>query len=252
MAARVLRLLLRALLLGHGAALRLPPRPRTGGWPTSLRAHVGRGIARAVEERAAEGGALAGLRASRQLGWMVLSELVLFPAKMVPFAFRTVRYRKRIMREVQCGDLPHQILEVYDGDTKDGPLVLYVHGGSWGQGAPWNYALLANRLLSGGASRVAVARYRLFPEGDVDDMVADLEAALLWCEAEAERTRAAGGQKLRVTLAAQSAGAHLCALVFSRRSVRSAAATAWAPDRFVALSGVFDIAPHFGHEKTRL
>ena len=27
---------------------------------------------------------------------------------------------------------------------------------------------------------------------------------------------------------------------------------AWAPDKFVALSGVFDIAPHFAHERSRL
>ena len=160
---------------------------------------------------------------------------------MIPFATRTMRYRNGAMAEAAAG------LEVYElGGDPAGPLVLFVHGGSWGQGAPWQYALLARRLLEeGGASRVAICKYSLFPHGDVDTMVEDIANGLEWCR---EQQRAQ--PKLRVVLAAQSAGAHLCSLYLSRRT--AAEAEAWQPDKFVALSGVFDIAKHFAHERTRL
>ncbi|KAL1500349.1 hypothetical protein AB1Y20_013013 [Prymnesium parvum] len=232
-------------------------RPRTT-WPSSLTSHVSQGILRTVQESIEEGGVRVGVQTFGKIAWMVVEELLVFPSTMIPFALRTLLHRRQTMREVRCGAEAHQTLEVYDGEG-EGPLVLYVHGGSWGQGAPWNYALLAARLLEHGASRVAVARYRLFPEGDVDDMVHDLSKALEWCEGEA-REASKAGRHLRVTVAAQSAGAHLCALLFARRSFNSAVrrTTApnrrgiWLPDRFVGLSGVFDIGPHFLHEKSRL
>ena len=131
--------------------------------------------------------------------------------------------------------------------------------------APWQYALLARRLLlDGSASRVAIMKYTLFPDGDVESMLEDLGAALEWCRIEQDIT-AKSGHRVPVVLAAHSAGAHLCALHFARSSAGSVldnsaeralldapGAAPWLPDRFVALSGVFDIAAHFAHERTRL
>ena len=49
-----------------------------------------------------------------------------------PFALRTVRYRAANAELVESP----QGLEVYSsGGAEDGPLVVYFHGGSWGQGA---------------------------------------------------------------------------------------------------------------------
>ena len=89
-------------------------------------------------------------------------------------------------------------------------------------------------------------------------MLSDVERALDWCRDE-QRAAEASGRCLPVVLAGHSAGAHLCALTFARRSARTALTTsggsdadAWRPTKFVALSGVFDIAAHFAHERTRL
>ena len=226
--------------------------PRDEQWPSDLTSHVVRGIRLAVAEARATGGLRASVTASARIAKLVVNELFLFPATMVPFAVRTARYRRANVEYVESPQL-----EVYSAaDAKarqEGPLVLYVHGGSWGQGAPWQYALLARRLLDeGGAGRVAVARYRLFPEGDVDDMLDDVRPALEWCRTQQAEAAARAPEEppLRVVLAAQSAGAHLCALHLTRGCMGGA--DAWRPDKFVALSGVFDIAAHFAHERTRL
>ena len=230
-----------------------PPRAtESNPWPSKFSTHIVRGISTAVSEATAEGGLRGGVKAGARIARLVVNELFIFPVQMVPFAVRTVRYRSPNVESIESPSI-----EVYSKEgASDGPLVLYFHGGSWGQGAPWQYALLARRFLEeSGASRVALARYRLFPEGDVDDMLADVEAALDWCRMQQEQAACSNpsAPKLRVVLAAQSAGAHLCALYLARRGWRgSDEGGSWLPDRFVALSGVFDIAAHFAHERTRL
>jgi acetyl esterase/lipase len=217
-------------------------------WPSSLHAHVSRGIGKALAESAEQDGVLAGGRSALRMVSLLVNQLFIFPLSMVPWYARTAAYTRSV--NIARGSS----VDVYsEGGTAGGPLVCFVHGGSWGQGAPWQYALLARRFLEdGGASRVAIARYRLFPEGDVDTMVADVAAALEWCreqrDAEAAARGDGAGSQLRVVLAAQSAGAQLCALHLAQ--IRGT--SQYLPDKFVALSGVFDIASHFAHERTRL
>jgi len=215
------------------------------GWPSSLTSHVSRGVVRAVRESASTDGLRGGAATAATLAGMIANELLIFPLGKVGFAARATRYRRHHCTLVPVGEAG---VEVYDGGDLDGPLVLFVHGGSWGQGAPWQYALLARRLLESGASRVGIVRYRLFPEGDVDSMVDDVAAAISW----AHKVRGdAPAHANEIVVAGHSAGAHLCSLYLSRALVGRREA-GLLPNRFVALSGVFDIAPHFAHERTRL
>ena len=230
-------------------------------WPRTFSRHIARGISVAIAESVKERGVKGGTATAAKLAGMVFQELFYFPLTMVPFAVRTVRYRSANMETLAASPPGLEVYSAAAGTNSEGPLVLYLHGGSWGQGEPWQYALLARRFLDAGASRVAVAKYRLFPSGDVDDMVDDVAAALAWCEAqqqcEQETAAAAsvGGPappRGRVVLAAQSAGAHLCSLHLTRQAMMTTSDSTWQPDKFVALSGVFDIGPHFAHERTRL
>lgn len=219
------------------------------GWPPSLTAHVSRGVVRAVREGVITDGVLGGVMVAGRLSALIGNDLILFPLTKVGFAARAVSYRLRHCTVVPLGEGGG--VEVY-GNRDDGPFVLFVHGGSWGQGAPWQYSLLARRLLDAGAGRVGVVRYRLFPDADVDDMVADVGAALAWARGEAAAVGAAAPHAAapQIVLAAHSAGAHLCSLYIARAALTSSPHQ-HLPDRFVALSGVFDIAPHFAHERTR-
>ena len=201
---------------------------------------MSRGISLAVAESAADGGVAAGVSVSLRLASTCLQGAFVFP-------------RMILLRRGRCGTAMERWRRLPPVSKYTNSVAIrQVHssclcrGGSWGQGAPWQYALLARRLLEeGGASRVAICKHSLFPHGDVDTMVEDIANGLEWCR---EQQRAQ--PKLRVVLAAQSAGAHLCSLYLSRRT--AAEAEAWQPDKFVALSGVFDIAKHFAHERTRL
>jgi acetyl esterase/lipase len=196
-------------------------------WPTSLTVHVAKGVRLAVAEAAERDGAAAGVAVAARLTRLIVNELLVYPARMVPFAIRTWRYRAHAatlepVAPELAGDtttaptgVKPKTLELYGDGVGDGSLVLFVHGGSWGQGAPWQYALLSRRLLDAGASRVGVVQYALFPAADVDEMVRDVEAALEWGRAQQEAARR-DGRPLRVVLAAQSAGAHLCSLLQAR------------------------------------
>ena len=193
-------------------------------WPSSLTVHVAKGVRLAVAEAAERDGAAAGVAVAARLSRLIVNELLVYPARMVPFAIRTWRYRAHAatlepvapeLAGAEPTGVQPKTLELYGDGVGDGPLVLFVHGGSWGQGAPWQYALLSRRLLDAGASRVGIVQYALFPAADVDEMVRDVEAALEWGRAQQEAARR-DGRQLRVVLAAQSAGAHLCSLLQAR------------------------------------
>ena len=186
------------------APVRMDRDVATSVWPASLAAHVGRGIFWAVQDeyaraRATAGGAgsaqRASLKAAARLAFLLLESLVLFPLSVIPFATRALIYRRVHMRAVQ---LPNTMLETYAPPAERGDgrqTILFVHGGSWGQGSPWQYSLLARSLVRCSGAHVAVVQYRLFPQGGVDDMVDDIYEALAWSQARA------GGDPRRVVSA---------------------------------------------------
>eukprot|EP00965_Chrysotila_dentata_P228522 6196651-Pleurochrysis_carterae.AAC.8 len=144
-------------------------------WPTSFSTHVNRGLRWAVHDEKRRGGLSGSLRATLRLSWLLLESLLLFPLSKLPFAIEAWRYRND---HVQLVQLANTTLEVYAPVTAQGhccediaKTVLFVHGGSWAQGAPWQYSLLAQKLIQRTEAVVVIAQYRLFPDGCVDDMV---------------------------------------------------------------------------------
>ena len=130
------------LLLRAAESVRLPssapgaqrrtmtPQPVPRPWPKALSNHVVSGIKLAIGEATHNGGLASGASTALKLLKMVVWELLIFPATMLPFAVRTQRYRSANAQYVASPSL-----EVYSGGgSADGPLVLFVHGGSWGQG----------------------------------------------------------------------------------------------------------------------
>lgn len=84
------------------------------------------------------------------------------------------------------------------------PLVIFLHGGGWHSGAPEDYRFVARTLGNEGYA-VALAGYRLGPDGRFPAMLEDSAAAVRWVRENAGRHGAAVD---RLALMGHSAGAY--------------------------------------------
>ena len=91
--------------------------------------------------------------------------------------------------------------------------IMDVHnaGGAWIIGYKLWCALIGRGLSSMGVLTI-VPDYRNFPQGDVQDMVSDIVAAVRWTH---ENARQYGGNPEKMVLAGQSAGRHFFLSSFS-------------------------------------
>lgn len=122
--------------------------------------------------------------------------------------------------------------------SKQGPpLVIFVHGGAWGSGFPALYRLVAQPFLNAGYA-VAVVGYRTYPDADCNGQVEDITLAV-------EKLVHCNSAWKSITLLGHSSGAHISALAL-QRSLRPGLV-----DRFVGLSGVYDIPDHYRFEQER-
>jgi acetyl esterase/lipase len=115
-------------------------------------------------------------------------------------------------------------------------LVAFVHGGAWGSGFPAMYRLVAKPFLNDGVS-VAILGYRTYPTTDVTGQVDDLEQAL-------ESLRREYPHLNDITLIGHSSGSHISMLGLLSGLLTHV-------DRFVGLSGVYDIPSHYNFERGR-
>lgn len=196
---------------------------------------------------------------------LIINELVIYQIKAIPLGVQILRRYfsgAGLLKDIPYGCESHQVLDLYTPEnwshTGDPlPLVIYVHGGSWGQGAKWQYSLMATRVCREHNVCVAVMQYALFPTQCVAGMLDDVEKCLDWAlgqQSDSSINVVNAGGRGRVTLAGQSAGGHLCSLVLLHRAQQAAKCEAEdiaLPNQFVSLSGVYDIEPHFFHERTR-
>lgn len=101
------------------------------------------------------------------------------------------------------GPDPRQRLDFTSGGVRDGPLVVFIHGGAWAFGDKRIAAHMAAHFRELGYSFAAI-NYRLAPAVTVGQQAGDVAAAL---------ASLGVGRRIPVLLIGHSAGAHLAALV---------------------------------------
>ena len=101
------------------------------------------------------------------------------------------------------GEDPRQRFDFTAGGARDGPLVVFIHGGAWAFGDKRIAAHMAAHFRGRGYSFAAI-NYRLAPAVTVGEQAEDVAAAL---------ARLGVGARIPVLLIGHSAGAHLAALV---------------------------------------
>ena len=139
--------------------------------------------------------------------------------------------------DLPYGNEPLQKLDYYAGQP-GGPLLVFVHGGYWQGGDKADVGFMAGPYIAAGIN-VAVINYSLAPQARIEDMVAEVRAALVWLGARASELQFDAG---RVSLMGHSAGGHLISMMVARVASPSAEGVPAIANLF-PISGVFDLPP---------
>lgn len=144
--------------------------------------------------------------------------------------------RSDALRRARAGrlDLPYgegarQRLDVFACGASGAPTLVYIHGGYWQMNDKEPYAFVGEGLLATGFNLVLV-EYTLAPQARLDDIVAEVRAAVAWVIAHAKEL---GGDPGHVFVAGHSAGGHLTAMAMDDARLAGG----------VAISGLYDLEP---------
>jgi acetyl esterase/lipase len=160
----------------------------------------------------------------------------------LPRLVQATRRRNRIQLD------EHTFIDIYEPRAKDEtrghPVVVYVHGGAWGQGESWNFSVIGVGLSETYARCTAlVLSYSLYPVALMHDQVASVVLALQY----ARRTF----PQRKIACVAHSSGAHISSLAFLRTAPDCGESGQPLADVFVAQAGVYHVARHFLFEASR-
>lgn len=129
----------------------------------------------------------------------------------------------------------------YFAARRDGPVLMFIHGGYWQNRAKELFAFVAEGPLAWGIN-IALVGYTLAPQKRLDGIVAEIHAASGWL---AQSIPMLGGNAKQLFVSGWSAGGHLTAMAMSHPAVRGG----------LAISGIYDLEPmrlSYINEKLRL
>lgn len=129
----------------------------------------------------------------------------------------------------------------YFAARRDGPVLMFIHGGYWQNRAKELFAFVAEGPLAWGIN-VALVGYTLAPQKRLDGIVAEIHAAAGWL---AQSIPMLGGNAKQLFVSGWSAGGHLTAMAMSHPAVKGG----------LAISGIYDLEPmrlSYINEKLRL
>lgn len=146
--------------------------------------------------------------------------------------------------DVAYGTHPRQKLDVYTpkaASPETGwPVVVFIYGGSWNEGARAQYQFVGEALAARGVVTL-VADYRLYPEVRYPDFLSDSALALAYGLEHAARL---GGDPKRVFVMGHSAGGYNAAmLALDARWLRAAGHGPNELAGWIGLAGPYDFYP---------
>ncbi|KRE11486.1 hypothetical protein ASE66_23320 [Bosea sp. Root483D1] len=145
-------------------------------------------------------------------------------------------------RDIAYGRHPRQTMDIYvpPGGGTGRPVVVFIYGGSWANGAKESYAFVGDALARRGFVTV-IADYRLVPEIRFPVFIEDGAAALRFVHDEIARF---GGDPRRIHLMGHSAGAYnAMMLTLDKSYLASAGLSPGVIRSTVGLSGPYDFLP---------
>jgi acetyl esterase/lipase len=141
------------------------------------------------------------------------------PASLLNLTVPRSGYRR--IRDVAYGNGPRQRMDVYVPQNRpaSAPVLLFFYGGAFRCGRKEEYPIVGQAFASKGIV-VAVADYRIHPEGRFPDFLEDGAQALAAVHARAGEW---GGDPNRIFVAGHSAGAYLAVMLAANPSYLRAA-----------------------------
>jgi arylformamidase len=129
----------------------------------------------------------------------------------------------------------------YFAARRDGPVLMFIHGGYWQARAKEVFSFIAEGPLAWGIN-VAMVGYTLAPQKPLSGIVAEIHAACSWL---ADSIPTLGGNAKQFHVSGWSAGGHLTAMAMSHPAVKGG----------LAISGIYDLEPmrlSYVNDKLRL
>jgi acetyl esterase/lipase len=109
------------------------------------------------------------------------------------------------------------------------PILVFIHGGYWQMRSKETFTFTASGPLAHGIG-MALVGYTLAPDATLDDMAAEIRAAIDFLGAELPRR---GGDPSKLWISGWSAGGHLAAMSLDHPLVRGG----------LVISGIYDLEP---------
>ena len=117
----------------------------------------------------------------------------------------------------------------YFAARRDGPVLMFIHGGYWQARAKEVFSFIAEGPLAWGIN-VALVGYTLAPQKPLSGIVAEIHSALDWLSRSIPTL---GGNANQLYVSGWSAGGHLTAMAMSHPAARGG----------LAISGIYDLEP---------
>ncbi|EFA82573.1 hypothetical protein PPL_04262 [Heterostelium album PN500] len=149
--------------------------------------------------------------------------------------YRNVRYSKNRSRNIMDIYMPNRREE-----TRDNPVMVFIHGGGWSAGFKTQYVCLGRRLALHGITTV-IANYTLYPQGRIEQQVEDIDELIKYIGNNITKY---GGNVDDITLMGHSAGAHITSLYLATKYDPKNVAI----KNYIGIAGIFDVPDHFIHQ----
>jgi len=156
------------------------------------------------------------------------------------YVARSAQVRAELLGEIGIpyGPSLAETLDIFPG-APGGPLVVFVHGGSWIELTSAEHSFIAPGLVEHGAT-VVIPTYALAPTVSIDEIVRQVRAAFVWAYRNGSRY---GADPSRIVTVGHSAGGHLVARLLETDWEGEYGLPSSPIAGAVALTGIFDLRP---------
>lgn len=139
---------------------------------------------------------------------------------------------------VQYGPTRAETLDIFPG-RKDGPVVIFIHGGYWKSLSSQEFSLVAPGLVERGAT-VVIPNYALLPSVTIDEITRQMETAVAWVSRNIANY---GADPQKLILSGHSAGGHLTSMLMGTDWAEKYGLEGRVIAAGCAISGLFDLRP---------
>ena len=149
-------------------------------------------------------------------------------------------YRKQhqLRTNLRYGQHRLQTLDYLQAEQAGAPLLVFVHGGYWRSLDKSDFTHIAEPYRQAGIA-VALLNYRLTPEVEMPEIIADVRSAFAWLHGEADKL---GFDADNMYVAGHSTGAHLTTMLAST-DWRDTKVPEDAVKGLCSISGIYDLEP---------